>query len=446
MGSTRTNQSPHVAIIGGGLTGLALAIALSQCSVPYTIYESRASFTEIGAGINLAPNTHTAFTLIDPTLGETVLKIATRNPPGLENVWLSVRLGAPTKQFEDGKLVVNIDAPPTGNATLSRNELLKEMATRIPSENVRFNKRVVDFSQTESEATMTFSDGSKERAGLVIACDGAHSAMRRLILRPDNAAAHAHYAEMGGYRAIFPMDKHEEAVGKDLAHTGHIWSGPNGYIIQYPINGGREVNFGVWAWKKGEWKEKTWVLDKQKGKMMEDFKSWGPLVQRMLENMSEETQFWATHHHSIRPKSYFNGRAIVIGDAAHSMTPHLGQGAAVSMEDSYVMAQVVQDIATHHAEGRSERECIEAAFTGYENVRRPRFEAIFDNSLHAMNVWSDLWREDLTEADLQEFEREAQQRMAWIWDPRLEEEGEKARALAREALNAQDEQAGGLNR
>ena len=437
MGSPHVSQSPYVAIIGGGLTGLALAIALSQRAVPYTIYESRGSFTEIGAGINLAPNTHEAFNLIDPSLGEMVLKIATRNPPGMENVWLSVRLGAPTRHFEDGKLVVNIDAPPTGNATLSRNELLQEMARRIPPENVKFNKRVVDLSQSETEATMTFSDGSKETAGLVIACDGAHSAMRRLILGPDNPAAVAHYAEMGGYRAIFPMHKHEEAVGAEMAHCSHVWSGPNGYIIQYPINGGKDVNFGVWVWKRGEWKDKAWVLDKQKGKMLEDFRSWGPLVQKMLENMDEETQFWATHHHSVRPKCYFNGRAIVIGDAAHSMSPHQGQGAAVSMEDSYVMAQVVQDIAKHRTEqGKSEGQCIEAAFTGYEAVRRPRFEAIFDSSLEAMSFWSDLWREGLTEDDLEKFRKASSERMGWIWNPKLKEQGEKARAIAREALGS----------
>lgn len=437
MASTRTNQAFHVAIVGGGLCGLALAIALTKRSIPYTIYEARASFTEIGAGINLAPNSLEAFNLIDPTLGEVIFKLATRNPPGREDVWLSVRLGAPTQHHEDAKLVVDIEAPPTGNTTVSRNELLLAMSKKIPTENAKFNKKIISLQQSADEAVLGFEDGSKENASLVIACDGAHSAMRRLILGDGNPATSAHYSQMGVYRGLFQTAELEEAVGYDIAHSSHVWSGPNGYIIQYPINGGRQVNFGVWPWKKGEWPYKNWVLDNMKADMQHDYRDWGPTVKKMLGMMSEETQFWATHHHSIKPKSYFNGRVIVIGDAAHSMGPHVGQGAAQSMEDAYVMAQVVQDIPEENAEQLyCQQNRIRAAFTGYETVRRARFERVLDSSYDAMSFWSDFWRADLTQGDLEQFRTEAYERMRWIWNARLEEQSEKARAIARETLAA----------
>lgn len=317
----------QVAIVGGGLCGLALAIALTKRGVPYTIYETRSSFTEIGAGINLAPNSLEAFSLIDPSLGEVIFKLATRNPPGRENIWLSVRLGASTQKFDDAELILDLEAPPTGNTTVSRNEILKEMARRIHPQSARFNKKLKALEQTIGGVILSFEDGSKEHASLVIACDGAHSTLRRLILGPDNPASYARYSEMGVYRAIFPMSKLEDAVGVDMAHHSHIWSGPGGYIIEYPINGGRDVNVGFWPWKKGDWNQKAWVVDNQRPQLMSDFKAWGPTVQRILALTGNDTQFWATHHHSAKPEHYFDGRAIVIGDAAHSMGPRKYSGA-----------------------------------------------------------------------------------------------------------------------
>lgn len=105
------------------------------------------------------------------------------------------------------------------------------------------------------------------------------------------------------------------------------------------------------------------------------------------------------------------------------------------MEDAYIMAQVVQDIAKHDTvKERPERECIDAAFTGYETVRRARFERVLDTSYDAMSFWSDFWRPDLTEVDLEQFRKDADDRMRWIWDARLEEQGQRARTTAQEAL------------
>lgn len=426
----------HVAIVGGGLCGLALAIALTKRGVSYTIYETRASFTEIGAGINLAPNSLEAFNLIDPSLGEVIFRLATRNPPGREYVWLSVRLGAPTHHFEDAKLVVDIEAPPTGNTTVSRNELLQEMAKRIEPENAKFNKKLTALEQTADSVVMCFEDGSKESASLVVACDGAHSAMRRLILGLDNPASYAQYSQMGVYRAMFSMSKLEEAIGVETAHCSHIWAGPRGYIIEYPVNGGQDVNVGFWPWKKGDWNHKAWVLDNQRPQLMNDWKDWGPAVQKMLALTGEDTQFWATHHHSLKPKSYFDGRAIVIGDAAHSMGPHKGQGAAQSMEDAYVMAEVLEDASVRCAhKGFADNRSIEAAFIGYETVRRTRFERVLDSSYDAMSFWSDFWRPDLTEADLERFKHDAYGHMRWIWDAQLGRQGKNARQTAVDTLD-----------
>ena len=339
-----TEKPLHVAIIGGGLCGLSLAIALTKRSISYTIYEARKSFSEIGAGINLGPNTIQAFDFIDPALSDAIYRLAARNEPGKETVWMTVRLGAPTERFEDGHLVTEIMGPPTGNMTVSRNGLLQLLAQRTQPEHSRFNKKLMSLRQSAHDVTMMFEDGTEDRASLVIGCDGAHSTVRDLLLDSNDPAKTAKYSEAGGYRAIFPMDYHEQAVGVDIAHNSTNLIGPGGYIIMYPIDGGQNANIGVWPWKRGEWNKTGWILPRQKPQMLEDLRDWGPTAKKVMSMMDDETAFWATFHHSVKPGSYFQGRVCMIGDAAHSMCPHQGQGAAQSMEDACVMAEVLRSI------------------------------------------------------------------------------------------------------
>ena len=315
----------HVAIIGGGLCGLALAIALTRRKISYTIYEARSSFTEIGAGLNLGPNTIHAFNAIDPALGDQIFALATRNAPGNEDVWMNLRFGAATDNFEDAHFIAGIRAPPTGNMTVSRNELLQLLAQSIPADRAKFDKKISDIQQDSTRVELTFADGTREAAGAVIACDGAHSAVRRLMLGSQHPAATPRFSHTGGYRAVFPMHVLEQAIGVDKARSSHIYCGPGGYVIMYPINGGENVNIGLWKYKLLEWADDhSWVLSQQKLQMLEDFRDWGPTIQKLMGMMSDKTQFWTTFHYSESPEHYFDGRICLIGDAAHAMSPHQG--------------------------------------------------------------------------------------------------------------------------
>ena len=424
----------HVAIIGGGLCGLSLAIGLTQRSISYTIYEGRASFTDIGAGINLGPNTIQALNLVDPTVTETLLAMGTKNPKCQENTWMNLHLGAPTKHFEDGHFISGIVTPTTGFLTTSRNELLQLLGRSISPENARFNKKLAQIQQSDDAVTMIFEDGTRETASLVIGCDGAHSTVRRILLGPDSPATKAKYSETGGYRAVFPMHVHEKIVGAVKAHMSTINLGPGGYIIHYPIDGGRNVNVGVWPWKRGEWMDEAWVIPNQKPQMLKDFEAWGRTLRKMLEAMDDDTPFWASFHHSVKPESYFDGRVCMIGDAAHGMCPHQGQGAGQSMEDACLMADILQSIDTRSLT-HSVSEQIAAMLKGYESVRKPRFERVLDTSFECFSVWADFWRWDLDERDLNEYRRQIDERFKWIWDPDFAGQRKRARDEMMTVLN-----------
>ncbi|KAF2485846.1 hypothetical protein BDY17DRAFT_294333 [Neohortaea acidophila] len=420
--------SPDVAIIGGGLCGLALAIALEKRQIPYKVYEARSSFREIGSGINLGPNTFHAFNAIDAGLYKDISALATRNEPPNEETWMTLRLGRPTDNFEDGHLVTALQAPPTGNMTVGRNELLQMLAGSIDPARARFNKKLVGLTQSTDGVTLRFEDGTEDEAALVIGCDGAHSSVRGLVLGKEHPATRAQFSRMAGYRAVFPMDFHEQVVGRDNAHMSHVWCGPDGYVIHYPINGGTAVNIGLWI-KKESWNSERWVVEHQKEQMLHDFRSWGPQVQRIMSHMEPDTtHLWGNFHHAVNPEHYFQGRAAFIGDAAHSMPPHQGQGAAQSMEDACVMAAVLRQIYSRSKGSSPPQQEIEAAFRGFETVRKARFEEVTRTSVEALDFWADVSRPDLTEADVNTFERDANQRFVWLWNEDIE--GQQAKAVA----------------
>ncbi|KAI9658328.1 MAG: hypothetical protein M1821_002461 [Bathelium mastoideum] len=423
----------HVAIIGGGLCGLCLAIALRNRSIPYTIYEARASFTEIGAGINLGPNTLKAFELIDKDLGEAVRKLCTRNPPGREDVWMQIRLGAATDHFMDAELVTELMAPPIGNSTARRNDILALLAERAGRECAAFNKKLATLEQCSSHVTLKFADGTEDIASVVIGCDGIHSVVRRLQVGADNPSASPQFSECGVYRAVLPREKLEQAVGPEIARTSNVFAGPGGYLIMYPVEGEQSVNVGFWPWRRGPWTEHEWVLPSQKDAMEKTFASWGETAHKIMA-LIDDPPFFATHHHSIQPDSFHQGRVCFIGDAAHSMPPHQGAGAGQAMEDAYVLAEVLGHI---QMEDPIERQ-VEAAFHGYEAVRKPRAQRVLTTSVEAMGFWSDLYRKDLQKEDVQDFVQKANERFQWIWYDDIARQAERACEAMQEYLSRAD--------
>lgn len=407
-------KSLHIAIIGGGLCGLALATALKTRHVPFTLYESRKSFTELGAGINLGPNTLEAFRLISPTLSTAVEDLCTRNPEGKEDVWMTLRLGAKAGELGDAALLGELLAPPTGNATVRRNDLLALLAEGAGMERARFEKKVVDVSQSEEGVTLTFADGTRETASAVVACDGVHSAVRRGMVGEDHPAARPVYSGSGAYRAVLPMGVLEEAVGTEIARMSTLWIGPGGYVIMYPVERGEKVNIGFWPRKPGPWLHKEWVLSSQWEGLEKDFRDWGEMVHKIMALM-EDPPFSAAFYHAEQPDSMVDGRVCLIGDAAHAMPPHQGAGAGQAMEDAYVISEVLGSLDAQDTTARQ----IESALKAFGAVRTPRSQRVLESSVQAMDYWSDFYREGLTAGDIERFGRESEARFRWIWDADL---------------------------
>jgi len=420
----------HVAIVGGGLGGLALAIGLTQRSIPYTIYEARASFGEyIGAGINLGPNTLRTLNLIDGSLGNDIFSLCTRNRSGSENVWMQVRFGAPTDRYKDAELITDLIAAPTGNTTLGRNELLQTMARKAGLEHAKFDSKLSTIEQTDSGVTLRFADGTVDTASVVVACDGIHSAARKAMLKPGDPAAIPHYTFGGAYRAVLDMADVEQALGPATARISQLRVGPGGYIIMYPMENGQKVNAGFWPVMTEPWNDDAdWVVPAQGAQMRKQFAAWGETAHKIMDMMGDPP-FFATFSHTIQPESLVDRRVALIGDSAHSSPPHQGAGAGQAAEDGYVMMEVLQELVTRCPHPTTAQ--IEAALKAFEEVRKPRYQRVLETSVEAMDFWANLHHQSLTEDEVQRFIEKANERFEWIWRHDLIADAKRAQ----EALN-----------
>ncbi|CAK1357989.1 unnamed protein product [Cercospora beticola] len=427
----------HVAIVGGGLCGITLGIALQRHNINFTLYESRSSFTEIGAGINFGPSALRCLRLIDSSLGEKVLKLATRNPPPHEEIWSFFRYGAPWGDHADGEIFHEIPSPPTGNMTLHRQELLSLLAEEMGPGHAEFNKKLASFSQTSSHVTVNFTDNTSVTTNLLIACDGIHSKVRACMFGPDSPLSKPKFSASGAYRALIPMDAAISVLGES-ARLSSISFGPGGYLITYPVSNGTKLNCGAWTSRcegtEGEWPHDEWVVPNQGEQFKRDFGNFGPRAQKILSFFDPNPDFWATHHHTHQPESGFtDGLVLLIGDAAHSMPPHQGAGASQAIEDAYVLSEVLAHVPSVSSSVSLSKK-LKAALQSVDKIRAPRANRVHQLSHQAGEESFNFWDLKLEGEELKEWCREKEQRLNWIWQEDMEKEADEGKQILRDKL------------
>lgn len=418
---TTSSLKLHIAITGGGLGGLALAIALRARNIPFTIYESKAAFTEIGAGINLAPNGLRALRLIDPSLGDRIYALATRNLPPEEDTWMWVRYGAGAKAGEE---IVKLRAPGTGCMAMHRQELLGVLAERVGWEHARFKKKLLSYAHDEDGVRLRFEDGTEERASLLVGCDGIHSRVRACMFGQGDVAR-PHFNQDGVYRAVIPISDANKVFGAH-ARQSQILLGPNGYVIYYPVNNGTAVNVGIWVSRAGQmWGRKDWVVPAQGEQFRKDLEGWGDKVRALMPFFGDDPAFWAAHQHGVQPASFIDGRVVLVGDGAHAMPPHIGAGASQAVEDAYVLAEVLALIPL----GDTSVESVSAALRAAESVRMPRFTKVQDISVRAGPDWYSFFGRGHEGGELEVWKGELKEKVEWIWGVDLKGEVERAKRV-----------------
>jgi salicylate hydroxylase len=355
---------PRVAIVGGGIGGLFAANALIAQGVEASVYEQAPEIGEVGAGVFLTPNSVRHLQRIG--LG-----------PSVEQ-W-GARVGHDSHYFRhDGAPIAPVQVTDSSgwNATfgMHRADLVEMLARALPAGSLHTGHRGSGFAQDGKTARVTFANGVSVEADIVIAADGIHSELRRFVF----AASQPVFSGSVAYRGLVP----HERVPHWPTDRWQMWLGKGKHFLAFPVRAGKLINYVGFVPTDQEMKE-SWSAPGDPELLRQAFAGWDPRIERLLKEV-RTTFRWALYDREPLPV-WTRQRLGLLGDAAHPMLPHLGQGANQSIEDGMALATIL---------ARADRTTAPSALLAYERLRRERVAQVQrgarENGLRYDSAYSDL--------------------------------------------------------
>jgi len=318
-----------VLIAGGGIGGLTAALCCLHFGHDVTIFEKATDFGEIGAGIQVPPNAMKVFEALG--LGEKIAENAFK-PEAIE-----ARMG------ESGRNIFTI--PLMGHSLerwgspylhIHRADYIKALKRAVlmrAPDAIYWGASVDQYHQLDDHITVNLTDGRMFSGDVLIGADGIKSIIRAQMLGPDNPVFTGNIA----WRVVVPV----EALGTHAPNpTACVWMGSRRHGVTYRLRRGELANFVGVVEQKNRLQE-GWTERGSQDELLSDFKDWHPVITKLIEAADPNTLFrWALFDRA--PLSHWtDGRAVLLGDAAHAMLPFMAQGAAMAVEDSWVLAREI---------------------------------------------------------------------------------------------------------
>lgn len=413
MGQDKTFE---VAIIGGGIAGLTLAIALSQRNVLFKIYEQAPKFGEIGAGVSFSPNAVRAMKLCHRGIYDAFEKVCTRNSwASKQKVWFDYLNGYDQTLKEPGHQEAAFTISNSlGQNGVHRARFLDELVKLLPQGVANFGKRLAGITESNNgRLRMQFEDGSSAEADAVIGTDGIKSRVRRIMFGENHPCAHPSYTYKYAYRGLVPMEKAVEAIGEERAKNSCMHMGPNNHVLTFPVNHGQVLNIVAFHTTDEDWPDSQRLTRPAKRQdALRDFAGYGPNVMALLKLTKPDLDVWAIFDLKNPVPQFNKGRVCIAGDAAHATSPHHGAGAGFCIEDSLVMAELLADDRVQTAAD------LEAAFTAFDLNRRARGQWLVESSRFIGDTYE--WRAEGVGDDFKKIEDEINRRNNIIADYDIE--------------------------
>jgi len=375
----------RIAIIGGGLAGLAAAAALARVGIAADVFEQVPRLGEIGAGVNVSPQAIQALRAIG--LGEKIAAAANVAPGVLTR---DMNSGAELDYRDQASAVARFGA---GVHTFHRADLLHALASGVAASAIHLDHRLTGLEERDGPVRLIFANGVTRDADVVIGADGIHSVVRRILYGDDHPA----YTGQMVWRALLPGS---DVPADVLAPCGHVqWLGRGRHFYAYYLRGREVVNI-VTQEDTDAWVAEGWSIPGDPDAMRASFPDPEPRLAALLRRVSQCSQ-WGLF---MRPPTDNWGRGCIalIGDAAHAMLPNAGQGASQSFEDAYVLARWLAARPDDPADGLGE----------FRRVRMPRAQAVQRLSSAIVRAKHGY---DRASVKSEPAKIDAVDAMAWIW-------------------------------
>ena len=366
-----TNIPPrpiNLAIIGGGISGLALLIGLLKHTSPTQvrphIHEANLSFPEIGAGLSFTPNCIQATKLLEPRLfaaywdavlpKPTAAAAAAGTPPRKPEMYFVTGVEGRDGKFPCFEHIFELNIEKAGGPGLHRKVFLELLTRLVPGEGeddvrgqgpyVSFRKKLLAIEELETDAgvDLKFGDGSTVHADAVIGCDGIKGLTRKIVLERNGEPEAVEPKFSGKFccRGLILLKdpKAKEEISEEIRRNNIFQFAYGAHLFAYPVMNGELLN--VVATHKtddGTWKHGKWVIPASRERLEADMDIWGSPGRAILANM-QDPDAWALFEAQRCNIFYRNGKLCLMGDSAHATTPHQGAGVSQCIEDALVLS------------------------------------------------------------------------------------------------------------
>ncbi len=314
-----------VLIVGAGIGGTCLALALQRAGIDCLLLEQAEIFREVGAGIQLSPNGVGVLERLG--LGEDLARFCTEPDSHKFIVW------------DSGEVILRTPLKPQvreayGHAYYHahRADLIAALSDRLAPERLRLGTRIVEVGQSDRKAWAIDADGNRHEASVLIGADGIHSLVREQVFRPDPARPSGYVTWRGIVDAGAIADL-------EIPVSAYVDMGPKLSFVYYYVSGGRQLNWLAMG-ETDNPKRESWSQQAGKDEVLAGFAGWYRRPRALIEATAQP---FVTALHDRDPlPCWVDGRIALTGDAAHAMLPYHAQGAVQSIEDAWVLARCLE--------------------------------------------------------------------------------------------------------
>jgi salicylate hydroxylase len=315
-------SSCRIAIVGGGLAGLAAANALRSQGLAPDVFEAAPALGEIGAAVNASPQAMKALQAIG--LGEAIAAVGYASP----GIYTRNMLTGEFLEFNDRKKAAARYGAPY--YSFHRADLLDVLAHPLDRAAIHLGHRLTGLEEHGDHTLLAFENGARVEAGIVIGADGVRSVVRHALYGDDNPT----YTGQMVWRALLEA---RDVPADVLEPTGHVqWIGPGRHLLAYHIRDGKLVNI-VTQEDTDKWVEEGWSTRGDPDEMRASFPNSEPRLDKLLRIVTTCSK-WGLFTRPLT-RNWGRGRIELIGDAAHAMLPNAGQGACQAFEDAYILSR-----------------------------------------------------------------------------------------------------------
>ncbi len=374
------NRGRDVAIIGGGIGGLTAALAFARTGARVTVYEQAPALTEVGAGLQISPNG--ARVLAKLGLSDAL------SASGIKATAVTPMDGISGEQI--ARFDVSTQTPPY--VFFHRAALVDLLGRACTAQRVdiRLDARITDFRPDGSFQTT----GGIMHPDLTVGADGINSVLRSQI----NASQKPFFTGQVAWRAMIKQP--------DQDPVARVWMLPGRHVVTYPLGGDR-LNI-VAVQQRAQWADEGWHHADDPGNLRAAFADASWQIRSFFGEV-EQVNLWGLYRHPVA-ENWFEGRCVLLGDAAHPTLPFLAQGANLAIEDAYVLARSCD-----------ENPDLDAGLHAYQSARKPRVtRAIKAANTNATKYHLSGTRRRVAHAGLRIMGRYAPnaflRRLGWLYD------------------------------